>query len=88
MAVDSIHHHLDTWGVTHRDIHDLRTVPASSAHQIKCSGHIANIGENLHDFLVHCASTNEEELRGYLWIDALCINQSDNLERSAQIKLM
>jgi hypothetical protein len=77
-----------TWGVPHRDIHELRTVPASSVCEINCNGQVANIGENLHDFLIHCAFSDEEGLRGYLWVDALCINQSDITERGEQVKLM
>jgi hypothetical protein len=46
------------------------------------------VGENLHDFLAHCAINFSPILQGYLWIDALSINQDDLQERSEQVKLM
>jgi hypothetical protein len=46
------------------------------------------VGENLYDFLVHCAIDSSTDLQGYLWIDALCIDQGNIQERSEQVKLM
>jgi hypothetical protein len=77
-----------TWGPSHRDIDKLRKTPASDTRRINCNGSFGEVGENLYDFLVHCISGFSQDLLGYLWIDALSINQSDIEERSEQVKLM
>ena len=43
------------------------------------------IRKNLYDALVHIRQLNEDR---YLWIDALCINQSDDRERDVQVQMM
>lgn len=50
-----------------------------------CSGHEKQITANLEDALKHIRS---KDLLKLLWVDALCINQSDNDERSHQVSLM
>ena len=60
--------------------------PTTNQFCIQCNGHEVNVGHNLFLALLH--------LRGFestprtLWIDALCINQSDMTERSAQVQIM
>lgn len=44
------------------------------------------VGRNLYDFLHHIACQPEVALP--LWIDAICINQSDNGEKSIQVQRM
>jgi hypothetical protein len=44
-----------------------------------------SIGRNLHDFLKHYRSPINSQR---LWIDAVCINQSDHSESGAQVQLM
>ncbi|KAF2248365.1 HET-domain-containing protein, partial [Trematosphaeria pertusa] len=41
-----------------------------------------NLGEALHQLCQH------EESAGSLWIDAICINQEDNTEKSWQVAMM
>jgi hypothetical protein len=77
-----------TWGSSHRDIEKLRKTPASETRKIECNGRGGQVGENLYDFLDHCVYSSSQDLLGYLWIDALSINQSDIEERSEQVKLM
>jgi len=77
-----------TWGLPHRDIHKLRTSARSATRQINCNGKEGQVGENLYDSLLYCAHDHGSDLQGYLWIDALSINQGDDLERSEQVKLM
>jgi hypothetical protein len=77
-----------TWGVPHEDIHELRTKPPSTTCRINCNGHEIQVGQTLYDFLAHCASYPSEHSHGYLWIDALAINQGDLQERCEQVKLM
>jgi len=52
---------------------------------IICSAGVINITTNLHDAL---ASLRYQNRPRYLWVDALCINQTDNEEKSTQIPLM
>ncbi|KAF2867153.1 heterokaryon incompatibility protein-domain-containing protein [Massariosphaeria phaeospora] len=77
-----------TWGVPHREIHKLRKIPSSATRQIDCNGREAQIGENLYDFLYKCAHDTSGGSHGYMWVDALCINQEDTQERSEQVQLM
>jgi hypothetical protein len=77
-----------TWGLPHRDIHRLRKCPSSDRRQIKCNGFEGQVGENLYDFLVYCSHNSGLDLQGYIWIDALCIDQGNIQERSEQVKLM
>jgi hypothetical protein len=77
-----------TWGTPHEDIYRLRISPATTTRRIDCNGNKAHVGENLYDFLAHCASYPSQHLHGYLWIDALAINQSNLQERCEQVKLM
>ncbi|KAF5583577.1 heterokaryon incompatibility 6 OR allele [Fusarium pseudocircinatum] len=54
-------------------------------HELKCSGHMIGVMANLHDALLDLRLPTQ---RRVLWIDALCINQADNDEKSKQIRLM
>lgn len=46
------------------------------------------MSHNLHDFLRYCALSDDPRLRGYIWIDALVINQNNISERSHQVNIM
>jgi hypothetical protein len=48
-------------------------------------GHIFNVTTNLESALRHLRWKDAVQT---FWIDAICINQSDNLERSQQVSLM
>jgi hypothetical protein len=52
---------------------------------IMCNGLEVSVGQNLYDALEQLARSG---FQGHIWIDALCINQDDNDERSSQIPLM
>ncbi|KAK6079048.1 heterokaryon incompatibility protein [Seiridium cupressi] len=51
---------------------------------IECDGNALRITSNLRQALLHLRSTGHRTL----WIDAICINQRDTLERSSQVSLM
>ena len=53
-----------------------------------CSGVEVEITGNLLDFLRHFILEGHPDFQGYLWVDALCINQSANDEKSHQVNLM
>ncbi|KAL9562961.1 hypothetical protein ACKAV7_012912 [Fusarium commune] len=53
--------------------------------QLSCSGHTVDVRANLHDALLDLRHPRQNRV---LWIDALCINQADNDEKSKQIMLM
>ncbi|CVK96142.1 uncharacterized protein FPRN_12166 [Fusarium proliferatum] len=57
----------------------------TTTHELKCSGHNIGVMANLHDALLDLRLPTQ---RRVLWIDALCINQADNDEKSKQIRLM
>jgi Heterokaryon incompatibility protein (HET) len=66
--------------------------------QIECEGKIIPITENLEDALLQFSKTGyisspvngcqEENKQGFIWIDAICINQGDDAEKSVQIARM
>jgi hypothetical protein len=51
---------------------------------IFCDGKSKTIGPNLYSALLHL----RKHRPGYYWIDAVCINQDDLLEQSAQVQIM
>ncbi|OCK77433.1 HET-domain-containing protein [Lepidopterella palustris CBS 459.81] len=53
--------------------------------QIRCEGAVAEIGPSLYSALMHLRHRIRNRI---LWVDALCINQKDNNERNAQVKVM
>ncbi len=52
---------------------------------IQCDGENLKIGQNLYDFLFEVACTGTTLP---LWADAICINQSNSIERQQQVLLM
>jgi hypothetical protein len=77
-----------TWGPAHSDTAKLRKTPINATRSVTCNGIETPTSENLYDFLHHCASDHEERFMGYMWIDALCINQKNISERSHQVNIM
>lgn len=58
---------------------------ATSTQDILVNGTPFPVRDNLYHLLMELTSTHHE---GYLWIDALCINQNDITERNHQVALM
>ena len=64
--------------------------PKAAMHQIKINGHSFDIRNNLYSFLetllrVRPSVVSEDE---DFWIDAICINQEDGVEKNHQVALM
>ena len=57
---------------------------------IICDGQRLSITRNLHALLVNLFKMNEMEKpeSGFLWADAICINQMDDEEKTLQVRLM
>ena len=53
--------------------------------QIKCNGQIMSIGSNLLD--VFCERARRQSI-GFIWVDAICINQNDKHEKTRQVRMM
>ncbi|KAL7803836.1 heterokaryon incompatibility domain-containing protein [Trichoderma afarasin] len=53
--------------------------------EITCNNRRRSVGRNLYDALERLRLPDEERV---LWIDALCINQADNQEKTQQVRLM
>jgi hypothetical protein len=78
------------------DIHGLLDAPEYDAlsyawgnpektHQIDCNGLIMQVNQNVHTALKRLRAMDNSRA---LWIDALCIDQENNDEKSSQVKLM
>jgi hypothetical protein len=52
---------------------------------IRCNGQLVQVGLNLFEALTQLSMVCEE---GYLWIDRLCIDQTNTEERSSQVTIM
>ncbi|KAH8743163.1 heterokaryon incompatibility protein-domain-containing protein, partial [Hyaloscypha finlandica] len=73
-------------GATYRAFTALsyRWGPPMPTRTITIDSHLVPIRQNLHDFLLLA----RDGARCHLWIDALCINQDDDVERAEQVKMM
>lgn len=58
---------------------------ASRKVDIICNGQYFSVTSNLHDILVQMRT---EKKLGNFWADAICINQSDNVEKTSQVRIM
>jgi hypothetical protein len=67
---------------------DQHEVPETFGKRIICNGKELPVTSNLYDFLVRYSQGPEQTLHQRLWIDAICINQTDLLERSHQVNIM
>jgi hypothetical protein len=56
----------------------------STCHSITVNDGVILVRENLHSLLQDLRHSRDPQI---LWIDALCINQADNAERSQQVRL-
>ncbi|KAK4118515.1 HET-domain-containing protein [Parathielavia appendiculata] len=59
--------------------------PGQDPPQIQIDGYAVPVTANLHGAL---SRLQRQRFAGHLWIDALCINQGDATEKSAQVALM
>ncbi|KAH8596886.1 heterokaryon incompatibility protein-domain-containing protein [Bisporella sp. PMI_857] len=57
----------------------------TTTHQIQCDGKELGVTANVIDLLKNIRHSNEDKV---IWIDALCIDQSNIEERTQQVKLM
>jgi hypothetical protein len=69
--------------------------PSHPQHLIEVNGRSLSIGENLHNFLLahrnyqRLEPTQTDEVKCHaLWVDALCIQQSNTLEKNHQVRQM
>ena len=55
---------------------------------IICNGHNLSVRPNLLSALTTIQNSSTVDDRQYLWVDAICIDQSNSQERSAQVSIM
>ena len=58
---------------------------ASISYPLICSGHELRIHQSLYDLL---QQLSQVKCKDWLWIDAICINQTDDAEKNHQIPMM
>lgn len=59
--------------------------PPNFSHSISCGGRLLPITSTVHDMLRRLRKTDKQRK---LWIDAICLNQTDTAEKAVQIRLM
>lgn len=69
---------------TAHDLTEINGTSPESSRTILCNDRIMVVYENLYDALLQLRKSSP----GDYWIDAVCINQSDLAERSAQVQMM
>jgi len=77
-----------TWGTPYGPEELARLDLSSQTHQthsVICDWRVLPVTENLYDALVELRSQEET---AFLWIDAICINQKDEDEKSQQVQMM
>ncbi|PSN66868.1 hypothetical protein BS50DRAFT_600482 [Corynespora cassiicola Philippines] len=88
VAADPLSSHNDA---SSRDFEPVERV-LSRRHSIVCDGRIIKVTSNLRDALRMLANSVSTQsffsTPKYYWIDALCLNQSDILERNSQVAKM
>lgn len=57
-------------------------------HPIVCNGQVLHVHHNLYSALPFLAQRGKGKSSGMIWVDAVCINQTDDVEKIVQIKLM
>src|ERR1700753_1505834 len=55
--------------------------------EVVCNGQPIKVTKNLYSFLLRDRRNNGNK-QHWLWIDAICINQTDHDERASQVKMM
>ncbi|EHA25226.1 hypothetical protein ASPNIDRAFT_42414 [Aspergillus niger ATCC 1015] len=75
-----------TWGAPTPEA-SVKGVTSIPNHHVKCNGDVIHITKNLHDFLNRVRSDRKLCPRSF-WIDSVCINQEDELERASQVAFM
>ena len=75
-----------TWGPSEDPVDDSQLEERS--HTIRVNGQELIIGDNLFQALVQLKKCLPSGWPRNFWVDAICINQRDNSERSAQVQIM
>ncbi|THV45477.1 hypothetical protein BGAL_0484g00010 [Botrytis galanthina] len=70
------------WNPKNSNTHKLGYNPASQSVKIQTNDGDVFIGRNLYDFL---HQLHQDHYDGWLWIDAICINQNDMAEKNWQL---
>ncbi|KAE9367363.1 HET-domain-containing protein, partial [Stipitochalara longipes BDJ] len=55
---------------------------------ISCDGRRLDLTTSLYDALVQLCANNKIRDNSFVWIDAICIDQGNVIEKTAQIKMM
>lgn len=70
------------------DLKGKSTETTASAEEEELESCEIDVTDNLFSALVHYRTMSSEDKPAYFWIDALCINQRDNDEKSWQVAMM
>ncbi|KAH7371424.1 heterokaryon incompatibility protein-domain-containing protein [Pyrenochaeta sp. MPI-SDFR-AT-0127] len=65
-----------------------QSIKILSKKHITLNGKVIEVSPNLFDALIHVRGNLDSGMAGVLWVDALCINQNDVIERGHQVAQM
>lgn len=60
----------------------------TATHTILLNGRRFDVTENLFQFLLQHVGTRTEENNIHIWVDAICTNQENAMEKGAQVQMM
>ncbi|KAE8166119.1 heterokaryon incompatibility protein-domain-containing protein [Aspergillus tamarii] len=75
-----------TWGPPTAEAAD-KGITSRTTHYIKCNGNTILVTKNLYDFLQR-VRRDRELCSQKFWVDSICINQEDQIERASQVSSM
>ncbi|KAE8413143.1 heterokaryon incompatibility protein-domain-containing protein [Aspergillus pseudocaelatus] len=75
-----------TWGPPTSEAAD-EGITSRATHYIRCNGNTILVTKNLYDFLQRVRRDRELCSQNF-WVDSICINQEDQIERASQVSSM
>ncbi|EKG17708.1 Heterokaryon incompatibility [Macrophomina phaseolina MS6] len=76
-----------TWAID-SDLPSVLRIPTGETRTIIVDNSTLDIFKNLYNALIQLQELGKSGVEAYIWIDAICINQKDEVEKSVQVNMM